>query len=117
MGSRGSWRGLVFCRAQGSVLGTVYSAAVWGVGEGEGEAHDLSSRNLGSHWSPGSGMFCGRATCACCAAVRPAASGRSECCWSGIGGAGRGEFDVVGVLIRETSWLPGFGGGAGGVFE
>lgn len=23
----------------------------------------------------------------------------------------------MGVLIRETSWLPGFGGGAGGVLE
>lgn len=80
------------------------------------EPYGLSSKNRGSHWSPGSGIARGRAICACCAAVRLAASGRSEsCCWSGTGGAGRGDWLVMGVLIAETSWLPGFGGGAGGV--
>lgn len=82
--------------------------------------YDLSSRILGSHWSPGSGISRGRATCvcACCAPPAPAASGRSEsCCWSGRAGGARGDCVAVGVLSRETSWLPGFGGGAGGVLE
>jgi hypothetical protein len=76
--------------------------------------YDLSSRNFGSHWSPGSATsWDGAAVCS--AAAGDTAEPRPAAMASGKGG-GRGAGPLAGVLIRLTSWLPGgFGGGAGGV--
>jgi hypothetical protein len=65
-----------------------------------GTAYDLSCRIWGSHWSPGSGIDVGAGF------TLLDGTRRSD---------GGGTPAEVGVAMRLASWLPGLGGGTGGV--